>query len=307
MKKSFFYIVIAGLLWGTSGIFAPLLSPYGFTAFQLATVRGSISFLCIALYALIRDRKLFLANWKQLLLFFGIGVTVYLTAAFYYLSMSLTSTSTSVVLMYVAPVYVSVFSAIFFGERFSKLKVFAVIGMLLGCCLVSGIFGGVRFEPIGLLFGVLSGVAYAAYNILTKLAMRWGCSPTSTTLYGFLFMALVGMCTSRPIGIFAGVAADPVRTIPLLIGLGICTCVLPYFLYTLAMKGLPAGTASALGIIEPMSATVYSILFFHERPNLLSYVGILLILIAVVALGAGERQRDSEETAEKSVLKEMKE
>ncbi len=301
MKKCFIYIVLAGLLWGTSGIFAPLLSPYGFTALQLATVRGGVSFLCMAVYALIWDRSLFRARPLQLLLFLCIGATVYGTASLYYLAMSMTWVSTSVVLMYTAPIYVSVCSAIFFGERFSKIKVFAVVGMLVGCCLVSGVIGGMKFDPLGLLFGILAGVSYAAYNLLTKLAMRMGYSPVSTTLYGFFFMAVIGLIISRPAGIVTGAMSAPALTIPLLIGLGVCTCVLPYFLYTLAMKGLPAGTASALGIIEPMAATIYSILFFHERPDALSYVGILLILLAVVALGAGERQGHPEETETKAV------
>ena len=300
MKKCFFYIVLAGLFWGTSGIFAPLLSPYGFTALQMATVRGSVSFCCMAIYVLIKDRSLFSVRWRQLLLFFCNGVAVFMAASMYYLAMIMTSVSTAVVLMYTAPIFVSIGSAVLFGERFSKMKLISVAVMLMGCCLVSGIIGGMKFDPLGILVGILAGVAYAIYNLFTKQAMRLGYSPVSTTMYAFLFMALIGLCVSRPAGIVVGVMNEPWPTAPLLLSMGVCTCVLPFFLYTLSLKRLPAGTASALGIIEPMAAMVYSIVIFGERPDLLSYVGILLILLATVALGLGERQNDPEKMVEKS-------
>jgi drug/metabolite transporter (DMT)-like permease len=54
------------------------------------------------------------------------------------------------------------------------------------------------------------------------------------------------------------------------------------------MRNLPAGTASALGIVEPMAATVYSILFLGEDLNIIPAIGILLILGAVFLLGKAE-------------------
>ena len=135
---------------------------------------------------------------------------------------------------------------------------------------------------------MLSGVAYAAYNILTKIAMQRGYRPMSVTLYGFLGMTLVSLCVSNPVQIVQSVIADPAVTLPLCLGLGLCTVVFPYCLYTLAMRDLPAGTASALGIIEPMSATVFSVLLFREELDWLRTSGIALILLAVFLLGKYE-------------------
>ena len=44
-NKSYMYIILAGLLWGTSGIFVNLLVTYGFTALQLTFFRGAVSFV----------------------------------------------------------------------------------------------------------------------------------------------------------------------------------------------------------------------------------------------------------------------
>lgn len=285
MKKSFFYIILAGILWGTSGIFVHYLSPYGFTALQMTAVRGSVSFLCLALYALLFDRGLFRVSRRQLILCLCMGVSLLGTAGGYFASMQLTSVSTAVVLMYSAPIYVTVFSVFFFGEKMSRGKLTALILMIVGCALVSGIVGGLKFDPVGVVLGVISGISYAAYNIFTKIATKKRCKPMTATLYSSLFMALIALCISNPKGIGESAMQKPLLLIPMLICLGVVTFVMPYVLYSSAIKALPAGTASALSIVEPMAATLFSIFLFDEPLTLYSGVGIALILCAVFLLG----------------------
>lgn len=287
-KKAFLFIVLAGLLWGTSGIFVHYLAPYGFSSLQMTFVRAAVSFLCLGTYALIRDRSIFRVTWKQLLLCIGVGAGIFFTASCYFTSMQMTSVSTAVVLMYTAPVYVTVISVLFMGERMSKLKLIAVICIMIGCVLVSGFVTGMKFDLMGIVIGVFSGIAYAAYNILTKLALQQGCKPVTTTVYSFAAMAVIAALVCQPGQIINYAGAAPAVTVPLLIGMGICTCVMPYVLYTLSMKDLSAGTASALGIIEPMAATVYSVVLFQEKLDIFSCVGIVLILLSVFLLGKAE-------------------
>jgi len=286
--KAFIYIALAGLLWGTSGIFVKFLSPYGFTAPELSLIRGTVSFVAMLLYALFSDRSILRVCVKDILFALFVGVTLYGTATLYYSSMQLTSVSTAVVLMYTAPIYVTAFSTAFLGEKASKLKITSICVMIIGCALVSGVIGGLRFDGVGILLGVLSGIVYAAYNVITKIALKRGMNAVSLSLYGFMFMTLTALITARPSRIFEHASAKPAITVPLMIGLGIFTFVLPYFFYTLSMRDLPAGTASALSIIEPLAATVYSAVFFAEIPSPLSAVGIVLIVGATCLLGKAE-------------------
>ena len=71
--KAFIYIITAGVLWGTSGIFVHYLSPYGFTAFQMTGVRAIVSFTCIVTYAIVRCRAAFRFKPLNVLIFTGIG------------------------------------------------------------------------------------------------------------------------------------------------------------------------------------------------------------------------------------------
>ena len=287
-RLSFAFIILAGVLWGTSPIFVNYLAPYGFTSVQMTAVRGTVSFICMLAYVLLFNRKLFKIKLIDLLLYAAIGATLFGTAFCYYSAMQMTSTSTAVVLMYTAPVYVMLFSVIFLGEGFSKLKGIALALMLVGCCLVSGIITGLKFNVWGILLGILTSFIYAAYNILTKISVQKKREPVTVTLYSFFFMSVIAICVCDPVGLISNVSASPMPTVPLCVGLGIATFVMPYYFLTWSMKHLSAGTASALSIVEPMAATVFSAVLFSEIPDALSIVGILAILLAVYLLGKSE-------------------
>ena len=290
MKKRAFLLVIAAcLLWGLSGVFVHYLAPLGFSTAEMTFARGLVSVLFLLGLVLIRDRSALKARPVDLLRYALIGFTLFGTGYFYFAAMQLSSVSTAVVLMYTAPVFVMVVSVLFLGEKLTRKKLIAVVAMLVGCCLVAGVIGGFRFHPLGIVFGILSGVSYAAYNILTKISLQRGGKPTSATFYGVLIMTVVAVLFCDVPSLAARVVQNPLPALPLLIGIGIVTLVLPYLLYATAMNTLEAGTASALGIVEPMAATVYSFAFLGESLDVFSIVGIVLILFAVLFLGYSEK------------------
>jgi len=286
--KAFVFIIIAGILWGASPLFVSYLSPRGFSSLHLTAVRAAVSVIILSISLLVFKARGFRVGLFDVLLFLLNALGFVGTATFYFQAIKMTSASTAVVLMYTAPIYVLLFSVLFLKERITKLKLSAMTLMLVGCFLVSGVIGGFCFDALGILFGILSGLSYGIYNIVTKILMRRGQNPTVTTFYTFLFAAAVSVVISEPISLFEKIGDSSALTVVVLILLGIATCVAPYFLYTLAMRELSAGVASSLGIVEPMAATVMSAVFLSDIPSALSWVGIVLILGAVFLLGIAE-------------------
>lgn len=287
-KRAFIYIVIAGLLWGTSVIFFNLLEPFGFSPIQMTSMRGTISAIAMLGYVLIHNKRLLKITLKEFIIFACSGLSIFGTATCYYASMQASSASTAVVLMYTAPVFVMAYSVAFLGEKLNIPKIISVIIMIVGCALVSGIIGGAKFNFMGVMLGLASGVLYSAYNIFTKIEMMNKSNSVSATTYSFIFMSIAALCVSNPPQVVSIAVKNPMVVVPLIIGIGVCTCVLPYFLYTLALRDIPAGTASALGIIEPMSATIFSVVFFSEKLSVVSFFGIVLILTAVFILNKSD-------------------
>lgn len=293
MKKlALLQIILAGILWGTSGIFVHYLAPYGFTSLQMTFFRSIVSCACMALYIFIHNKNLFKVSLKELLLFAGSGISFFLTATCYFYSMQATSISTAVVLMYTAPIFVMIYSVMFLNEKLTPVKTAAVLIMLVGCGLVSGIIGGLRFDVVGILVGFMSGLAYSAYNILTKIQMKNNSNPISATLYCFFFAVLVGAFFCGIDNLPQNIATAPHVTLPLIIGMGLLTCISPYFLYTLALNKIPAGTATSLGIIEPMAATLFSVMLLNEPLSKASVCGIVLILGAVFMLSKSDENKE---------------
>lgn len=287
-KKAFILIILAGVLWGTSGIFVNLLSPYGFAPIQLVATRATVSLVLIGGFMLVKDRKSFCTEPKRIPLFIGLGVSLFFSMFLYYSSMVRTSVCTSVILLNLHPIYVTAFSVAFYKERMSYVKLISILAMLFGCSFVSGVFGGLKIDALGLILGVLSGVAYATYIILVKYYNRVGVSNSTANVYTFLSLATVSICACDPVSFAKNVVFDPWSIIPLLFALGICTSVIPFILNGIALRDLSAGTVSALSIMEPLSATIYSVVFFSEPMDVWKIIGVAVILSAVVFLGLDE-------------------
>ncbi len=156
--------------------------------------------------------------------------------------------------------------------------------MLVGCALVSGIIGGMEFSLWGIIFGMISGISYSAYNIFTKILTMHKVPAVTVTSYNFIIMTVLGLITARPLDMIDCAAKAPTITIPLMIGIGICTCILPYFFYTMGLRDTPAGIATSLGIIEPLSATIFSVCFLGQALTLPLIIGMILICGAVITL-----------------------
>ena len=76
--------------------------------------------------------------------------------------------------------------------------------------------------------------------------------------------------------------------LPLLLGFcvltALVTAVIPFLTYTLGLRTVEASKAGIIATLEPVVATIIGIVCFGEGLTILSAVGILLVLAAVVVL-----------------------
>ena len=290
-KKSLFYIVLAGIAWGTSSIFVNNLKPFGFTPIQMTSARNIVAALVMLLYALITNPRGLKVPLKELALFVLSGAAVFFTSATYYTSISLTTPATAVVLMYTAPIFVMFVSILLMGEKLTKNKMFAVFLTFAGCGLISGIVGGANFNPIGCLYGLAAGVLYGLYNILAKIEMHRKNNAIIATTYCFLTAGILGLLLGNPAEIAGYIGKDVGTILPWVIGIGAFTGAFPYFMYTLASKKLPASVASAMSSIEPLTAAIISFTVYGEKAGVQSVLGIVAILVAVVLLIRNDEEK----------------
>ena len=280
-------IIAAGALWGTMGIFVRSLGAYGFDSIQISALRLCAAALCFLLLLLARRGRGFRLQLRDLPLFLGLGVgSVGLMTCCYFAAIRMMTMSEAAILLYTSPIWVVLMSALFFHEKVTRRKLLALALAFAGCALVSGIGGG-ELNPLGVLVGVGSGVAYGLYSILGSVALR-RYPPETVSAYTFFIAAIAVLLISRSVELvqkFA--AADGLAGLILLtLATGAVTAFVPFLIYTIGLNRVQASHAAILATVEPLVATVLGIIVYHEQLRTATLLGIACILGAILALNA---------------------
>ena len=283
-KLSALCIVAAASLWGIIGIFSRLLSDAGLSSLQTTEIRCFITAVVMFIVVVLKDWRLLKIDIRDLWMFIGTGFfSIVIFNIFYFETADMVSLSMTAVLLYTAPCFVMVLSAIIFKEAVTGQKLFALAFAFLGCIFTAGLIGGAgEFNTKGFVYGLCSGFFYSLYTIIGKVALK-KYSPMTMTFYTFLVAALSLFLVSDPVQI-VDAAMGSMKTLLGMLGLGLVITSIPYFLYARGLKGLDPGKASVLAFIEPMVATLAGIVVYGEALTFFNALGIFLILMSVVFL-----------------------
>ncbi len=278
-------IILAGCFWGSMGIFVRKLGEYGFDSIQIVSIRVTLAALIFAIVLFIKDRNGFKISPKDIPLFLGLGFgSILFFTVCYFTAITMMSLSTAAILLYTSPIWIMLMSVLFFHEKLTGRKLTALALAFAGCVLVSGI-SGEGMTAAGLFVGLGSGLGYGLYSILGTIALRKYSSYTVTT-YTFIFAAVGSWIICRPADMYGKFsnAADHCFLIGLCFLTALITAVIPFLAYTLGLESVEASKAGIIATIEPMVATLIGMVVFAEPLTLMSGLGILLILSAVVIL-----------------------
>lgn len=292
-------ILLAGILWGSMGLFVRGLNADGLQSLEIVEIRSLFSTIIIGLFLLFYDRSIFRIKLKDLWCFIGTGV---LSLTFfnvcYFKTILMTSMSVAAILLYTAPIIVVLLSAVFFKEKITELKVWAMVLAFVGCFFVTGIvesillggMSGMILPVKGILIGLGSGLGYALYSIFSRFALERGYKSMTISFYTFLFSLIATFFIKSPIQVASKILAGNImKDLFLCIGIGLVTTVFPYLLYTYGLTKVENGKASIMASVEPVVASVLGIVVFHESISISGIIGIVMVLAAIVILNIPER------------------
>lgn len=278
-------ILLAGVFWGSMGLFVRHLTALGFDSMQITAGRLSLAGLCFALLLLIREPRGFRIRWRDLPLFLALGLlSILFFTLCYFSAITRMSLSTAAILLYTSPIWVMLLSALFLHEKLTGRKLLALALAFLGCVLVSGLSGG-GVTTVGLLLGLGSGLGYGLYSIFGTLALR-RYSAYTVTAWTFLIAGLGSWFVTKPAVFLETLRACPSAwgTALFFVLTAFVTSFVPFLAYTIGLRRVEAGRAAIFATVEPLVATLFGVLVFHEPLTVLSALGIALILSAVVIL-----------------------
>lgn len=283
MKKiAQFLIILAGVVWGTMGIFVTEMEKMGFDSLQISSVRITVAAIFFILTVLFTDKSRFKINLKDLWIFFvmGCGCVLGMSMLYFYTIVN-TSLSTAAILLYTSPIWVIIISAIVFKEKMTWQKLVALVCAFIGCVLVS--YTGGESGSIGIWFfitGLGSGIAYGLYSIFGTVALK-KYHPYTVTMYSFIFAAISSWFIAKPWDTLSVVQTYPNKFYAALwmILVGLVTAYTTFMLYTLGLKHTPPGKAAIMACTEPLTATIVGFLMYDQSASI---PGILLILFAIL-------------------------
>ncbi len=283
MGKHVLAVLVAGSLWGLTGVFSRTFSAMGLSAQGVIVLRCGIAAIFFGLL-LIKEPKNFKIKWKDAWCFFGAGICSLLFFTFcYFQAINTMNLAAAAILLYTAPGIVMVLSLVIFKEKLTIPKVIALILAFLGCALASGLATGIDFSLVGLLYGLGAGFGYALYSIFARFALNRGYGSGTINFYACFLAALgAGLLWGfdQPLGIgFADWGATGLSLL-----LGFISCFLPYMLYTYGLTGLESGKASVMASSEVVVATLLGVFVFGEQLTWFHWAGVAMIIGAVMLL-----------------------
>ncbi|MDO5336157.1 MAG: EamA family transporter [Eubacteriales bacterium] len=275
-------VLAAGFGWGIIGVFSRPLSGAGLDAVQITFTRSLIVAVGMAVFLLLTDKSQFRIHWKDIWMFLGSGLlSIVFFNICYFLTIDKATLAAASILLYTAPCFVLLMSAVLFHEKITGQKIAALFLAFAGCVLVSGFSGG-QMGVGAVLTGIGSGVGYALYSIFGSIALK-KYKPLTVIFYTFLIASVGIIPFSHVQEIPALLHGRPMAWISML-ALGIVSTFLPFLLYTDGLRELEAGKASVLAFAEPMVATIAGIVIFREVLHVQNALGILLIFLAILLL-----------------------
>jgi drug/metabolite transporter (DMT)-like permease len=282
-------ILFAGICWGVIGLFSKKLSAAEFSSADITFIRNAVAASGLFLYMLMTDKSKFTICIKDVWMFIatGLGSIVFFNIM-YFMTITILNLSMAAILLYTGPFFVVVLSRIFFGEKFTPIKVVALIIASIGCILTTGIIqeiisgnGLKSFPLIGIVTGLCSGFGYALYSIFGKIALKKYHANT-VTFYTFAIatLSLSPFCVNKKF-IYNATRSNILFCI---FGIGLLSTMLPFLLYTMGLRNVQPGKASIMTFIEPMVATIVGVFVFHEQLSHMGVVGIFMIFTGLVVL-----------------------
>jgi len=283
--RGYTFVLVAATLWATLGIiFRALIGDYGLSRITIAFFRASLSAAVLFAALALRRPSLLRIAVRDVLFFAAFGL--FGIAAFYIVyitAIDLAGMSVAAVLLYTAPTWVALISAMFLGERLTPVKLVAVTLAMVGCALVARVYDvrGLQLNWLGIVAGLGAGLTYALYSVFNKIGLRrhdgW-----TVLAYGLLAGSVFLAPLQSPQWLVTALRQPGAVVWLLVLALG--PTLGAGLSFNAGLRYVPVSSASIVATLEPVIASLLAFTFLHERLDPSQLVGGGLILAAVIFL-----------------------
>ena len=288
-----FYAAISSASFGSSPLFSIALLALGLNNFDILSYRWLTAAAVLILYSQVKKKSLKLLSfdetWKVILLSALRALTsITLLVGYANIASGIAST-----INFMYPVIVTLCMMIFFGEKVSWGNIFAVITAVVGVYMMASA-DGLQVEggntKLGLICSIISAVSFAAYYIVMKRTKADKIEVVKFTTWIMLlcgiYFVIGGLAIEGHITIATGA-----KEWAYILGLGLWATMISNFTGVKAVRRIGPTLTSILGALQPLTAVILGALFLNEHLSIKSFVGIVLILVAVTIIVLNQRKK----------------
>jgi drug/metabolite transporter (DMT)-like permease len=275
-----------------SGVLGALVIAFSAILVKLAEVSPSTAAFFRCLYALpllgllawLERRRYGPRPARERWIALGAGVFFAADLLFWHHAIAAVGAGLGTVLANVQVVFVGAIAWVWLGERPERRSLASIPVVLLGVVLISGVIGSGAYgdDPtLGMVYGVLTGLAYALFLLTLRQGnsdIRRPAGPLfDATLSGALWCAVAGVV----IGDLDW--APDLEAQAWLVLLALSSQVLGWLLISVSLPRLPAVITSIVLMLQPVASVLLGVVLLSEAPSALQLVGVVVVLGGVAA------------------------
>jgi drug/metabolite transporter (DMT)-like permease len=277
-----FFIVLAALLWSTSGAFTKLLTadtPLGLNEPPIETLdvggyRFPVQIVCyrclLAGLAFVPALRPHALRWQPLVLVMGLCFTC--MSLTFISAQALGTAANAILLQYSAPLWMYLASILFLGEQPQRRNTVTLLCGLLGIgIIVAGGWQEGEMFVIGI--GLASGVFYACVilclRVLRNMPALW------LTVWNHLFSGLV------LVPLILSLRPPTAGQFVVLMLFGVLQMSAAYWLMARGLQAVSPQEAGTLTLLEPLLNPIWTYFMAGETPSRWTFIGGGIILAAL--------------------------
>ena len=289
--KGALFTLFGGTLWGFSGTCGQfLLQTKGLTSNWLIPYRLLIAGVLLLLICYLKDGKKIFQIWQQdaagILIFgvFGMSMCQYT----FFTAIGESNAGTATVLQYIGPVLILIYMSLRNRQLPKWNEVLAICLAVLGTFLLAthGNPGTMVLSEKALFWGLLSAVALVIYTVQPgALLVKYGSA--LVTGWGMLLGGALLCGIFRPWSIPVVVDDEVVIGMAAVILLG---TVVAFVCYLEGVRLIGPKKGSLYASVEPVSATVFSVIWMHVSFGVMDFLGFFCILSTIFILAMSRKR-----------------
>jgi len=276
-RKSLVGLHSASILLAGTGLFAKLIA---LPAIDIISRRCLLAAVFLLLIGIALKRSFVLERARERLLMLLCGLLMCVHWVTYFHAMQVSTVAIGMIALYTYPVMSVLLEPLWQGKRPRRVDVLCALAVLAGVYLLAPDFSFGSGAALGVLWGLVSAVAFTLRNIVQRNYL--GRYRGDTAMF---YQCLIAGLAAWPFVRQAASALSPAVWLQLALLALVCTAV-PHSMFAGALRALTAKTAGLISCLMPVYGVALAWIVLGEVPSGATVCG-GLIIVAAAAFESG--------------------